>query len=71
MGKRSAADLKAQREGKERDGCCQVCGSEDHLEAHHILDCQYDGADDVDNIITLCHEHHRMVHEGKIDLIKF
>ncbi len=52
MGKRSAAHTKAQRVGRERDGNrCQICGSKDHVEGHHILDYQFGGAADKDNII--------------------
>ena len=37
MGKRSSAHIKAQRAGRERDGNrCQICGSNDHVEGHHI-----------------------------------
>ena len=68
---RSSAHVKAQRKGRERDrNRCQICGSTDHVEGHHILDHQFGGAADVDNIITLCHKHHQEVHSGRIDIYK-
>jgi len=73
MGKRrSSAHITAQRKGRERDrNTCQICGSNNHVEGHHIIDHQYDGAASVDNIIALCHRHHKEVHSGKIDILKF
>lgn len=72
MSKRSSSHIKAQRQGKERDNfTCQVCGGRDRPEGHHIIDYQYGGSDDPDNIITLCKECHKKVHKGKIDIIKF
>lgn len=71
MGKRSAAHTKAQRVGRECDGNrCQICGSKDHMEGHHILDYQFGGVADKDNIIALCHKHHNDVHKGLIGLLK-
>ena len=72
MGKRrSAAHTKAQRAGRERDGnICQICGSREHVEGHHIIDHQFGGAALTDNIITLCHKHHNDVHNGKINILK-
>ncbi len=73
MGKhRSSAHTRAQREGRERDGnVCQICGSTDRVEGHHIIDHQFAGAANTDNIIALCHKHHQDVHNGRIDLLKF
>ena len=72
MAKRNAAHIEAQRKGRERDhNICQFCGSTEHLEGHHIIDYSFGGAADQDNIITLCHECHKLVHNGKLDIIKF
>lgn len=69
---RPSAHKRAQREGRERDrNTCQICGSKDHVEGHHIVDYQFNGAALADNIITLCYKHHHDVHNGKIDLFKF
>ena len=72
MGKnRSAAHTRAQKAGRERDGnICQICGSSDHVEGHHIIDHQFGGAALADNIIALCRKHHNDVHNGRIDLLK-
>jgi len=52
----------------ERDGWrCQApgCSSRRRLEAHHIIFRSQNGSDDPDNLITLCHSHHRRgIHEG-------
>lgn len=72
MGNRSSAHIKAQRLGRERDGnICQICGSSEHIEGHHIIDYQFGGAADEDNIVALCHKHHNDVHNGLIGLLKF
>lgn len=71
-GKRSSAHLRAQRDGRERDNnVCQICGSGNHVEGHHIFDHQFGGAADRENIVSLCHSHHRAVHDGLVDIIKF
>ena len=50
---------------------CQICGKKHtKLEVHHILFRSNGGADDEDNLITLCKICHRAVHEGKIVLTK-
>ncbi|MHB8065250.1 MAG: HNH endonuclease [Ruminiclostridium sp.] len=70
--KRSAEHIKSQKQGKERDlYTCQVCGSKDKVQGHHIVDVQFSGAANDENIITLCNQHHKKVHAGKIDIIKF
>lgn len=70
--KRSAAHKIAQKVGRIRDNnVCQICGSADHVEGHHIIDYQFSGAPSIDNIISLCHKHHVDVHNGKIDIMKF
>ena len=72
MARRSSAHTTAQRRGRERDNnTCQVCGSKDHVEGHHIIDHQYSGAADTDNIISLCHKHHSDAHAGRLDILKF
>ena len=66
--KRSPAHIRAQKNGKIRDEyTCQICGSHDNVEGHH----KFSGAATVDNIISLCHACHRLVHNGKLNLFKF
>ena len=41
------------------------CSSRRRLEAHHIIFRSQNGSDDPENLITLCHAHHRRgIHEG-------
>ena len=50
-----------------RDGWhCQACGSLRRLEVHHIQLRSQCGRDSEDNLITLCLECHRAIHEGTI-----
>lgn len=70
--KRNSAHRTAQRKGKERDlFTCQICGSKNHTEGHHLFDFSFGGAAHKDNIITLCNGCHKNVHKGIIDLFKF
>jgi len=72
MAKRSVEHVKAQKEGRIRDRqTCQICGSKNKPNGHHIIDVQYGGSADADNIVTLCEGHHKKVHSGKINIIKF
>ena len=58
---RPAAHTRAQKAGRLRD---------DHVEGHHIIDFAFGGAATADNIISLCHKHHKDVHDGKINILK-
>ena len=70
MKKRGLEHVKIQKQGKARDYyVCQICGSKDHVEGHHIIDYQYGGAANTENIIALCRDCHKKTHRGKIDLI--
>lgn len=70
--KREKAHVKAQKAGRKRDhNTCQICGTKLNPEGHHIIDRKYSGAPIPDNIITLCHHHHRAVHDGLVDIVKF
>lgn len=72
MGKRGAEHTKVQKEGRIRDDfTCQICGSTEETQGHHIIDYQFGGAADEDNIVTLCRVCHNEVHAGRIDLIKY
>lgn len=72
MAVRSYAHRDAQRAGKVRDYfTCQACGSREHVEGHHIMEHQFFGAADKENIVTLCHECHKEVHRGRRDILKF
>jgi 5-methylcytosine-specific restriction endonuclease McrA len=44
--------------------CVKPCDETklDHLHVHHIRERQHGGSDSLDNLITLCHEHHIQIH---------
>ena len=68
--RREKEHVNAQRNGKIRDGyVCQICGSQDHPEGHHVIEYQYGGAADIRNIVTVCRECHKQIHRGKIGII--
>ena len=71
MGTREREHCIVQKKGKERDlYICQVCGSTEKAEGHHILNYQYGGVASIDNIVTLCRKCHKQVHRGNIDILK-
>jgi 5-methylcytosine-specific restriction endonuclease McrA len=54
---------KLQRQVLERDGWrCQVCGSMQRLQVHHLKLRSQSGADAEHNLITLCAECHARMH---------
>jgi hypothetical protein len=48
------------------DGCCRWpgCESRRHLAAHHRHHWAHGGETSLDNLLLLCWQHHRLVHEG-------
>lgn len=48
-------------------GCCEECGSAEHLEAHHVLGWAYypRGRADIKNGECLCHKCHTKQHVGE------
>jgi hypothetical protein len=56
-----------------RDGHCRWPGCERPASlsaAHHLVHWIHGGPTDLDNLILLCHRHHRMVHEGGWQLVR-
>ena len=56
-----------------RDGHCRWPGCERPASwsaAHHVVHWIHGGTTDLDNLILLCHRHHRMVHEGKWQIVR-
>ena len=49
-----------------RDGGCRFPGCERRrwVQAHHIVHWGDGGRTDLDNLVLLCHAHHRLIHEG-------
>jgi hypothetical protein len=44
---------------------CVVCGTNKNLEHHHIKPIAMGGTDHQHNFLTLCTEHHAMIHQIK------
>ena len=56
-----------------RDGGCRWPGcdrSGQWCEGHHLLYWTRGGTTELDNLVLLCHRHHRLVHEGGWQLVK-
>ena len=53
-----------------RDGGCRFPGCDRcrHVHAHHIRHWADGGETALDNLVTLCSQHHRQVHEGGYDV---
>lgn len=51
---------------KSRDGGCRFpgCTARRFVDAHHIRHWSHGGETRLDNLVLLCHAHHRLVHEG-------
>ena len=49
----------------EQQPYCQLCGSTNWLEIHHIVYRSEQGSNDERNLIRLCKFHHEMVHSNK------
>jgi 5-methylcytosine-specific restriction endonuclease McrA len=53
-----------------RDGWrCQLCGSMQNLEVHHIMFRSQNGDDSDENLITLCAECHARVHQTSTTIV--
>jgi hypothetical protein len=56
-----------------RDGSCRwpACDRPaSRCAAHHVVHWIHGGATDLDNLVLLCHRHHRMVHEGGWQIVR-
>jgi hypothetical protein len=55
---------------KARDRGCRWpgCTTKRHLHAHHVVFWSKGGPTALSNLVTVCHAHHRLVHEGGWDL---
>lgn len=53
---------------KRDNNACVICGFNYSLNVHHITPVADGGQDAYSNLITLCPNHHAMVHSGVIDV---
>jgi hypothetical protein len=56
-----------------RDGHCRWPGCDrppSRSAAHHLIHWIHGGSSDLDNLILLCHRHHRMAHEGGWQIVR-
>ena len=53
-----------------RDGGCRVpgCGHDRFVEVHHIIHWSAHGPTDTWNLLCLCPRHHRLHHQGRLDI---
>ena len=63
---RKKTDAKQRQKALERDGYkCQICGSTENLEVHHIKHREDGGTDALGNLVTLCALCHAEQHKGE------
>lgn len=44
---------------------CELCGSNQSINIHHIISRRYKGTDEINNLIALCQEKcHRWIHDN-------
>ncbi|MBW7874674.1 MAG: HNH endonuclease [Candidatus Cloacimonetes bacterium] len=54
---------------RDRGQCCYYgmsqkrCDSRHRVEIHHITPVSRGGKDTIENLVTLCHDHHKLIHE--------
>ena len=67
--KRSYQHRKAQRQVKKLEGNeCQVCGTTEKPEGHHLIPYSEDGSASTHNMITMCQSCHRKYHQGELNI---
>jgi len=50
------------------DWKCRYCGNRERLHPHHIKFKSQGRKDSLDNLVTLCSNCHRRVHDGKLKI---
>ncbi len=73
VGRRTRTVSPALRRGLDaRDhGCCRFpgCTNTRFVDAHHIHHWAHGGRTELDNLVTLCRRHHRLLHEGGYSVV--
>lgn len=61
---RNSTEVTRWKKAVKKIGKCEICGSNENLEAHHIIPWEYSikGRTDVKNGMCLCKECHKMMH---------
>ena len=56
------------QKAKVRDNfSCRICGFDLAIHAHHIIHIKDGGTNSLENLITLCPNHHALAHAGMLD----
>jgi len=68
--KRPPEHIKAQKSVKKRDNNeCEICGvTPKTAHGHHVIPYSEGGPADLNNMMTLCPDCHRKIHNGQIKL---
>ena len=54
---------------EQRDGGCRVSGcGRTHVQIHHVVHWEDGGPTETSNLIALCPHHHRMHHQGRLEI---
>ncbi len=48
---------------------CRFCKSRENLTPHHLIHKSQGGEDSLDNLVTLCFNCHRLIHDGKLKIV--
>jgi len=52
------------------DYMCLYCNSEEDLQPAHYIARSHTGENKLDNLMLLCFKCHRMLHDGKLGVVK-
>ncbi|MDQ0917537.1 HNH endonuclease [Paenibacillus sp. V4I5] len=67
MANRPSEHQRAIRHAKERENhTCQLCGSKENVQGHHLIDYGFGGEASPDNIVAVCGDCHGKIHRGEI-----
>lgn len=47
---------------------CRHCNDRNGIHPHHVIYRSQQGGDKLSNLITLCHQCHRALHDGKLHI---